>query len=121
MLASELARELDVDPSVISKRLNIYHAEMGTARPRLMNDQTVTHMREAHALLTSGKAGNFKQAIQQLLGRYTAPIPSESAQELLRRMDSLEANQTQLVERMEQIIEGLRKILAKRDGVEGGN
>ncbi|WP_216325963.1 hypothetical protein [Deinococcus aestuarii] len=121
MLASELARELDVDPSVISKRLNIYHAEMGTARPRLMDDQTVTHMREAHALLTSGKAGTFKQAIQQLLGRYTAPIPSESAQELLRRMEALETNQTQLVKRMDQIAEYLRGVLVKRNGVEGGS
>lgn len=119
MLASEFARELGVDPSVISKRLAIYHAETGTERPRMMGEQTVAHMREAHNLLIVGKAGNFKQAVQQVLGRYTAPIPSESAQEILTRMDALEANQAKLAEKMERIAQYLRGLYSKRDSSEG--
>jgi hypothetical protein len=115
MLASELARELQIDASIVSKRLMVYHAESGTTRDQYLADQTIKHMREAHELVITRPDMTFKLAIRQVLGKFTTPLPGETAYELHQRMVVLEQQQVALIDRMEQIAGYLRQLLLKRD------
>lgn len=107
MLASELALEMGVDPSVISKRLGIYFEETGSQRERHLSAQTVDVMGRAHQLLESGRARNFKQSLQMVLGTYAEPLPPESVRVLERRLEHLESVQTATLDKVTRILQHL--------------
>lgn len=79
-----------------------------------MDAETVQHMRAADALVRGGKANNFKQALLQVLGRYTPPVPSESAQQILQRLDRLEAKVNDIAETVTWIADYLRQRSTQR-------
>lgn len=109
MLASELAQEMEIDPSLMSKRLGIYFGELGKERTRLLDGQVVGHMRHAHELLETGQSRTFKTAVQMILGTYVEAVPPESVRLLESRLAQIENVQAQTldsVNRILQLIEG---------------
>lgn len=104
MLSSELAVDIGIDPSVMSKRLNTYFQEAGRERERYLSAQTVTDIRQAHQLLNGGQARSFKTAVQMALGTHTEALPPESAREILQRLDNLERSQGVILWHVERLL-----------------
>ncbi|MBB5235528.1 hypothetical protein [Deinococcus budaensis] len=100
MLASELSRELNVDASVVSKRLKTYCAMQGMERPLRLDEQVVGHMREVHRLLSGGTAQNTQEAVQMVLGTYVESVPPAIALDIVQRLEALENGQRLLMEQM---------------------
>lgn len=96
MLASELAQELGVDPSVITKRLTAYRAETGRDKTRLLDGQTAEHMREVHQLLQAQVATTTREAVQRALGTWKGPLSAGEAHQLFGRIEQLEASLQQI-------------------------
>jgi len=105
MLASELAQELKIDPSVMSKRLSVYFQECGEEKSRILSEQAVQHLRQAHELLISKKALNFTTAVQMVIGTYTEPLPSAVVRRLESRLAHIENVQAQTLESVNRILE----------------
>ncbi|BDP44822.1 hypothetical protein DAETH_47910 (plasmid) [Deinococcus aetherius] len=116
MLASEFAHELGVDPSVISKRLAVYHAEAGTPKRRVLDEQTLTHLREAHELVTGGQADTFKAAVQMVLGTYVSEVPAGTARELLERLSRIEERQLVVEVQMSRVADALDRLVNRVNG-----
>lgn len=104
MLASELAQELGIDPSLMSKRLGVYYWEAGKDRPRLVDAQTAGHVRHAHALFESGQARSFRDAVQMALGTFVEAIPPESVRELESRLTQIESVQREILDTVTRIL-----------------
>lgn len=100
MLASELATQLRIDPSAMTRRLSLYYAESGRQRQRNLDEKTVEAMTEIQRLLESNEAKTAREAVQMLLGKYRAPIPASSVQEVLRRLSAIEATQSSILEQV---------------------
>ncbi|MEF2277024.1 hypothetical protein V3W47_01860 [Deinococcus sp. YIM 134068] len=96
MLASELAEELGVDPSVITKRLTAYRAETGQEKTRLLDAQTAEHMREVHRLLQTQTATTTREAVQRALGRWVGPLSTGEAHQLSRRIEQVDTRLQQI-------------------------
>jgi hypothetical protein len=109
MLASELAEELKIDPSVMSKRLGVYFQETGQEKTRILSEQAANHLRSAHELLTTSRSHNFKTAVQMVIGTFTEPVPPESVRLLERRLENLETMQAQTLETVKRILEHVEK------------
>ncbi|AFD28250.1 hypothetical protein DGo_PF0027 (plasmid) [Deinococcus gobiensis I-0] len=115
MLGSELAQELDIDPTVLSKRLSVYHEEAQTERTRLLDEDTIEGMRQAHKLLKAKKAKNFRQAVLMVLGEYEPPIDADQARQVVKRLDAIEASLSQLTETVNWMAEYMRERRGKQD------
>ncbi|QLG10696.1 hypothetical protein HLB42_07875 [Deinococcus sp. D7000] len=111
MYASELAQELALDPSVITKRLAAYRAETGQERSRLLDAKTVGDMREVHRLLQGRTAATTREAVRRVLGEWSDTVPAEEAHELVQRVSSLEAT----LGRVERLITEMHAIVQARD------
>lgn len=109
MLKSELARELSIDASVMSKRCRDYLAAAGKTDERYLDDETVGHLRAAHQLVTSHAARTWGEAVDRVLGNYTEPVPAKSAQDIVQRLDRLEASLTKVGEEVAWIATYLRE------------
>lgn len=109
MLKSELARELKVDPSVMSKKCRDYFAATKKPDQRHLDDETIQHLRAAHQLFESHAARTWTEAIERVLGTYVEPIPGKSAQEIVQRLDQLEASLTKIGEEVAWIATYLRE------------
>lgn len=96
MLASELAEELGVDPSVITKRLTAYRAETGQEKTRLVDARTAEHMREVHRLLQTQTATTTREAVQRALGRWVGPLSTGEAHQLSRRIEQVDTRLQQI-------------------------
>ena len=107
MLASELATELGVDPSVITKRLGVYSAERGMERTRILDQQTITAMREVDRLLNDQVAPTVKVAVRKVLGTHLDPVPPDSVLKLFKHLHTLETRQETTLRLVEQIAETL--------------
>lgn len=119
MLASELAVELGVEPSVLSKHLSVYFTELGEERQRHLSETTVTDVREAHRLAKAGKAKSFKTAIQMVVGTYNEPVPSESVRQIAQRLAQLEEIQQQTLHKVEQVLRYLEAAMGQPIGESG--
>lgn len=108
MLASELATELGVDPSVITKRLGVYSAEKGIERTRNLDQQTITDMRQVDRLLNDQVAPTVKVAVRKVLGTHLDPVPPDSVLQLFKRLDTIETRQVATLRLVEQIAETLQ-------------
>lgn len=111
MLASELALELNVDPSLMSKRLSVYFAERGEVRPRLLDAQTAGQVRQAHELLQLGQAPTFKVAVQMVRGTFVEAIPPESVRALEQRLMQLESVQAKTLDTVTDILRYIESAL----------
>lgn len=109
MIASELARELGIDVGVMSKRLNMYRQEAGIETyDKHLSEETVSAMREVHALIT-GKGGiRTREAILRVLGELEEPVPPRSAQQLLERMSALEESLRRTEGKIDFLLSSLR-------------
>ncbi|WP_412030477.1 hypothetical protein [Deinococcus yunweiensis] len=92
MLKSELARQVGIDPSVLSKRLAHYRAETHKHDQQYLDDETIRQFREANDLLTSGQARTWKDAVLMVLGRYAEPVPSEGVIFLVQKLDAMQSS-----------------------------
>ncbi|MFW8627639.1 hypothetical protein [Deinococcus sp. ME38] len=119
MLKSELARELNLDASVMSKKCKDYFAAAGKSDERHLSSETVKDLREAAALVESNAARTWREAIDRVLGQYTEPVPSESAREIIQRLDQLETSVTKISEQVTWIAGYLRE-RADRQGAQRG-
>jgi hypothetical protein len=115
MLGSELAQELNIDPTVLSKRLSVYHEEAQTERTRLLDEDTIEGMRQAHKLLKAKKAQNFRQAVLMVLGEYEPPMDADQARQVVKRLDAIEASLGQLTETVNWMAEYMRERKGKQD------
>lgn len=111
MLASELAVELNVDPSLMSKRLTLYFAERGEVRPRLLDAQTAEQVRQAHELLQLGQAPTFKVAVQMVRGTFVEAVPPESVRALEQRLMQLESGQAKTLDTVTNILRYIESAL----------
>lgn len=114
MLASELAQELEIDPSLMSKRLGAYFMEIGEPKPRLLDAQACEHLRHVQVLLSNGKARNFLQGVQMVLGTYAEPVPPESAQRLEKRLEQIETVQADLLDKVTRMLSHMEAEIARR-------
>lgn len=119
MLASELALDIGVDPSVISKRLNVYFSETGEQRERYLSARTVENVRRAQQLLESGKARTFKDAVRMVLGTFAEPVPPESVRVLEKRLAQLETVQAETLDRVNRILQYMEMALAHPSSTHG--
>lgn len=103
MLASELAEQLGVDPSAMTRRLGLYYAESGTRKQRMLDATTVEAMRQVQQLLDDNQARTAREAVQRVVGTWVAPVPATSAQEILQQLEAIEAKQSMLVEQVGEI------------------
>lgn len=104
MLASELAQELGIEPSVMTKRIGAYFLEKGVSRERHLSEKTVENLREAHALFDKGEARSFKDAVQLVLGTYLEPVPPESARLIMNQLEALTRSQADLLQKLDQVM-----------------
>ncbi|MVN88756.1 hypothetical protein GO986_18620 [Deinococcus sp. HMF7620] len=119
MLKSELARELGIDASVMTKKCKDYFAAVGKPDERHLSTETVRDLREASALLDSNAAKTWKEAISRVLGNYTEPVPPESVRHIVQRLDHLESRLTKVAEEVSWIAKYLRE-RADRQGASKG-
>lgn len=119
MLKSELAQELNLDASVMSKKCKDYFAAAGKPDERHLSSETVKDLREAAALLHNNTARTWKDAIARVLGQYAPPVTSEGAREIIQRLDQLETSVTQISEQVAWIAGYLRE-RADRQGAQRG-
>lgn len=115
MLGSELAQELGIDPTVLSKRLGVYHEEAQTERTRMLTGETVEEMREAHKLLAGKKAKNFREAVLIVLGEYEPPMDADQTRQVVKRLDAIEARLEHLTETVNWMAEYMRERKGKQD------
>lgn len=90
MWASELAEELGIEQSVLSKRLAVYRAEVGQERSKSIDGQTADHQREMHRLLATKDAKTAREAVLRVLGKWTPPVGATEAGQMLKRLEQLE-------------------------------
>ncbi|MBB5364853.1 hypothetical protein [Deinococcus humi] len=147
MIRSELAEILGVNPSVVRKWLLTYSDLTGQTIETRLDSQTVTDMQSARALALAQPGMAFREALERVLGTYTAPVPPASVVELMGRLetldtalarvedgqDELQASQGTMAEQLERmaeqvetvtaqletITEYLRKIFTRRTGTGG--
>ncbi|WP_119673543.1 hypothetical protein [Deinococcus sp. RM] len=115
MLKSELARELNLDASVMSKKCKDYFVTAGKPDERYLSSESVNHLREAATLIELNAARTWREAIDRVLGQYAAPVPSEGAREIVQRIDQLETKVTHVAEQITLIATYLRE-RAERQG-----
>lgn len=115
MLGSELAQEFKVDPTVLSKRLSVYHEEAETERTRLLSEETIEEMREAHKLLASKKARNFREAVRMVLGEYEPPMDADQTRQVVKRLEAIEASLAHLTETVNWMAGYLRERKDRQD------
>ena len=118
MLASELARELKVDQTGMSKRLGVYFSERGVDRPRLLDEQAVREVRQAYQICAAGQAKTFRQAVQLVLGTHIEAVPPESVRNLERRLERIEQVQAETLDKVSQMLERMEAIVARRAALE---
>lgn len=107
MLTSELAKELGVDPSVVSKMRTIYREEAGLSEQPELEGETLRILREAHTVKLGSKNMTYRQAIRQVLGLTTEPLTAEQAGQL-----GIQLKQNELrIEKLEKIIESQNALL----------
>jgi hypothetical protein len=109
MLASELATELGVDPSVITKRLGVYTAEKGIERTRILDQKTITDMQQVHQMLKNHVAPTVKIAVQKVLGTHSEAIPPDSVVKLFSLLHAMETKQEAISRLVEQIAATLQE------------
>ncbi|WP_295823382.1 hypothetical protein [uncultured Deinococcus sp.] len=103
MLPSELARDLSIDQSVLSKILNRYYQISGGHRPRTLPPEVVAHIREVRRRVETGEATSMPQAVEMVLGTYVAPIPPASAREVMQSMAAVQTRLDEALTRLERI------------------
>lgn len=110
MLKSELARELGIDPSVMTKRYRQYCqiADIDETE-RYLDSQTVDDLRAASEMVRDGSARNWPEAVRRRLGQHVDPVPSSSVAEIIQRLSGLEASVRLLGEQLGRIESGLRE------------
>lgn len=115
MISSELARELSIDPSTMSKRIQVYLLESDrNMASRHLDDRTLNDVRRAHGLLQTGEATTWREAVQMAIGTWVAPLPPASTQEVMRRLDALETGVAQIGQEVAWIAGYLREAQARR-------
>lgn len=119
MLASELAQELGIDPSIISKRLKTYFKEIGEEKPRHLDKRAVGDMQQAHELLAAKKARSFNEALQMVVGTFVEPLPPESVRLIESRLVQLEHVQAEMLKKVDLILQYMEASLARR-AAQGG-
>lgn len=115
MIASELALELGITPSVMSKRLKTYCQEAETELNGLhLPEKVVADMRQVNKLLESKTDLTTLRAIHIALGYIDTPVPPRSAQELAKRMDKLEDSLQRVNSKVDRLLEILEEELRQR-------
>lgn len=87
MIASDLAGELDIAPSVMSRRLKTYYTLTGVEKTTYLAEQTIADMRQAHDLLLARKARRTDQAIRIAIGLEQVTDVSEFGPRIEAKID----------------------------------
>lgn len=115
MLRSELAREFEIDPSVVTKRLKLYASLAGIEEPRrYLNDQIQDHMRKVNELLKNQTGMSTREAIQRVLGQFTEALPPAIALSIDQRLTSLEEGQGRLEDMVTELVWHIREAQERR-------
>ncbi|MFB9995118.1 hypothetical protein ACFFLM_24515 [Deinococcus oregonensis] len=105
MLTSELAEELQVDPSVITKMRKTYREEAALETAPPLKGEALQVLREAHALKLESKGMTYRQAIRRRLGLTTQPMTAEQVGVLEKRMAILEQAIARQDEKLDTLLE----------------
>lgn len=109
MLKSELAREIGIDPSVMTKRHREYCrlADIDE-NERYLDANTVADLRAASEMVSNGTARNWPEAVRRRLGQHVDPVPPSSVAEIIQRLSALETNVRLIAEQLGRIESSLR-------------
>ncbi|OLV19219.1 hypothetical protein [Deinococcus marmoris] len=111
MWPSELARQLNVSPGVISKRLSVYRTEAGLERQDTLDKQTINHMTEMHLLLMAHATMTVREATLRVLGQWINPVTAQEAHLLTQRVQEIQDRLTG----MERMLAEVHDIVTSRD------
>lgn len=115
MLKSELARELGIEPSVMSKRLKLYVGLAGIGEPgRYLDDKIVRDMEEVHKLLQDEPAMSTREAVQRVLGQFIEAVPPAIALSIDQRLTALEEGQGRLDAMVTEMLTYMRQTRERR-------
>lgn len=106
MWPSELARQLKVNPGVISKRLSVYRSEAGLERHDTLDEQTIRHMTEINQLLGAHATMTVREATLRVLGQWIEPVTAQEAHLLRQHLLDVQARLSE-VERMLNDVHGV--------------
>lgn len=106
MWPSELARQLNVSPGVISKRLSVYRSEAGLERHDTLDEQMIRHLTEIHQLLGAHAAMTVREATLRVLGQWAEPVAAQEAHLLRQHLQDLQGRLSE-VERMLADVHGI--------------
>lgn len=96
MLTSELAKELGVDPSVVSKTRTYYREESKLPTQSELEGEELRVIRLAHQIKVDGKGITYRQAIRQALGLTTHGLTAEQVSNLEIQVGKLEIRMHEL-------------------------
>lgn len=114
MIRSELALELDIEPSVLSKDLKKYERTMGKEVGRHLDDEAISHIRQARQFMRDRRAATFEHALGLVLGTHRDPLPSETVVQLFYRLEQLEKDQAETLATVQKILSYMDETRARR-------
>lgn len=116
MLASELARELNVTPSVMSRRLQHYYRTTGfNGSTQPLESKVIEDMRQVHLLMAEHPGTSMAKALDIHLGKGIVPVPPAVAQDILQRITAVEASQKRIEEKIDRLLKYFRKAYGDGD------
>lgn len=104
MLASELAQSMSMDPTLVSRRLNMIYQEIGRERGRFLDNDAVDAFRKATDVLKAGQAKTFRDAVRSVLGKHVSGISADSVQQVIDRLDALQAQQAVILQTLQELM-----------------
>lgn len=110
MLTSELAHELGISPSAMSRRIGQYCEASDQAPSRgPLPRETIKAMRELQRLMQEHPGMTSPKALAVLLGKESKPVPHHTAEQILQRIEQIEASQKELAEEVRGVLTYFRR------------
>lgn len=98
-----------MDPTLVSRRLNIVYQEMERERTRFLDDDAVETFRNATDVLKAGQVKTFRDAVRSVLGKHVGGLHPDTTQLVIDRLDALQAQHAAILEMLETLVTSVRE------------